>query len=144
YAQGCWLGILAHYSLRYSGVYMYGDWRDPRVDGCLDDVPGVGCMAAAFSDQRNGRGLFALMTDAEDALGNFQLRLNTTVLLAPIPKPVPVSVADAGGTLTVDLAPVSFPAAGLFQDPAASCAGAAKGFTIYQKTVPPGGSPPVD
>src|SRR5688572_9101718 len=129
YAQGCWLFADPDIGWGYF-MFMSGDWTDPRVDGCVDTVPGTACMAAALSDQRYGAGFFTLITDAENSLGNFDLRSSTSIRLAAIPKPVPVSVTDVGGILTVDLAAIRAPVSGLLQDPDPACAVALDGFTL--------------
>jgi hypothetical protein len=120
----------------------------PDIDGCPDAVIGQRCMAILLTDQVDGVGYFAFLTDEADGSQNYDFIQagNLPINLVQIPKPA------ISGSTTIDIANVDVIiqgptavdiAGGLYLDPA--CAfGDVVGYKIRSQTFGFGGVPPTD
>jgi hypothetical protein len=121
----------------YYGAYIQGpSWASsPDVDLCPDQVVGQRCMAMVLTDQVNGVGFFAFLTDEADASQNYDFVQpgNGPINLIQIPKPAIIS-SNRPNSNTVELIvagpSASTLAAGLFLDPNCSSLGDITGYKI--------------
>jgi hypothetical protein len=135
----------------YYGAYIQGpSWASsPDIDLCPDQVVGQRCMAMVLTDQVNGVGFFAFLTDEADGSQNYDFVQpgNGPINLIQIPKPAIVGASmPAPNTIELVVAGPSATtlAAGLLLDPNCSTFDDVAGYKIRSQVVAGNSSPPSD
>ncbi len=121
------------YALPGDPLLLWGDWSDPRVDGCPSTT---GCAALLVGDQSQGGslGYFALLTQRPDSGGNhlFGGPALPTIRLEPLAAPTVLSSSRPDPNwITIALVAPAPPPAAFHLDP--SCGSSiAVGYRVYQ------------
>jgi hypothetical protein len=116
-----------------------------QIDGCVGNItptiPNDECTCVIFTDEWDGVGYFAVMSEHATANGNFIFDSTSIIRLAPIPQPtVSMSERDAAtGDVTFQVGIPAIPAAGDYRDPQCPCD---IGFRVYSQLVGRQGAPP--
>lgn len=135
----------------YYGAYIQGpSWASsPDIDLCPDQVVGQRCMAILLTDEVNGVGYFAFLTDEADGSQNYDFVQagNGPVNLVQIPKPsiIGSNTVDASTVELILAGPnAAALAGGLYLDPNCSTFGDVAGYKVRSQTVASGAQPPSD
>ena len=135
----------------YYGAYIQGpSWASsPDIDPCPDIVVGQRCMAILLTDEVNGVGYFAFLTDEADGSQNYDFvqPANGPINLIQIPKPAILGTVFNGNSSVLglliggpDLADLE---GGLYLDPVCLGLGDVVGYKIYSLSQPSGSPPPI-
>lgn len=133
----------------YYGTWILGNWgSSPDIDSCPGAVPGQKCMAILLTDEVDGNGYFAFLTDETEFAQDFDFvqPANGPIDLIEIPKPAILGTAYhvdgtdfgllIGGPELADLE------GGLYLDPVC-LAFNVLGYKIYSQRLPSGSEPPI-
>ncbi len=142
---GTWDGWLVGAGNTGILAYLFGEWVDPRVDGCvmLPPVPQPAKVVVALSDGTPWTGLFNVSCAAWRPWWSFDfaISLRDDIRLVPIPRIVESRCSRDGGTVSYTLSHRPL-VGGVQPGDCGTETPLVTGYRVYWRAVPRGATPP--